>query len=195
MHDNDKIIKFPGGSPRQGAIVLRLELLLVPLPVWRRIMIGADCTFWDLHVAIQDAMGWEDKHLHRFTVDDPRTAERLHFGIPDASGFHGSERIEPGWEHRVTRYLVTDGLPMLYTYDFGDFWQHEVLREPAHDIAADQSLPTILAGEGACPREDCGGPAGWSDLLKSGLAAEFDPADIEFQDPVQRWRHIFGPAD
>jgi hypothetical protein len=31
-------------------------------------------SFWDLHVAIQDAMGWLDYHLHEFRLLD--TAER-----------------------------------------------------------------------------------------------------------------------
>lgn len=41
--------------------------------VWRRIQIPEAYSFWDLHVAIQDAMGWKDYHLHEFTVVDART--------------------------------------------------------------------------------------------------------------------------
>ena len=33
--------------------------------VWRRIAVPGAYTFWDLHVAVQDAMGWNDSHLHR----------------------------------------------------------------------------------------------------------------------------------
>lgn len=29
--------------------------------VWRTIQIKETCTFWDLHVAIQDGMGWDGK--------------------------------------------------------------------------------------------------------------------------------------
>lgn len=36
--------------------------------VWRRIQVPSRYSFWDLHVAIQDAMGWQDYHLHEFTV-------------------------------------------------------------------------------------------------------------------------------
>jgi hypothetical protein len=51
-------------------------------PIWRRIQVPETFTFWDLHVAIQNAMGWNDSHLHEFRVnkfdpqevifDDPR---------------------------------------------------------------------------------------------------------------------------
>jgi hypothetical protein len=36
--------------------------------VWRRIQVPSGYSFWDLHVAIQDAMGWQDYHLHEFVV-------------------------------------------------------------------------------------------------------------------------------
>jgi hypothetical protein len=32
--------------------------------IWRRIQVPASYSFWDLHIAIQDAMGWFDCHLH-----------------------------------------------------------------------------------------------------------------------------------
>ena len=33
-----------------------------PLPIWRRIQVSQLCTFWDLHIAIQNAMGWQNHH-------------------------------------------------------------------------------------------------------------------------------------
>ena len=40
--------------------------------VWRRIAVPRGYTFFDLHCAIQDAMGWADSHLHTFRVDTQR---------------------------------------------------------------------------------------------------------------------------
>ncbi len=45
--------------------------LRVRPPIWRRIQVPETYTFWDLHVAIQDAMGWEDAHLHEFEMVSP----------------------------------------------------------------------------------------------------------------------------
>ena len=39
--------------------------------IWRRIQVPVTYSFWDLHVAIQDAMGWQDYHLHRFEIPHP----------------------------------------------------------------------------------------------------------------------------
>ena len=127
MNDSEpnNIIKFPGSGGKPGILQLKVELLLMPLPVWRRILVPGFYSFWDLHVAIQDAMGWEDRHLHQFTLDDPATGERVRLGIPDDSGFYGVSEVLPGWEHRVSRLMNPGALPALYTYDFGDEWQHE----------------------------------------------------------------------
>jgi len=38
--------------------------------VWRRIQVPEKYSFWDLHVATQDAMGWLDYHLHEFRLLD-----------------------------------------------------------------------------------------------------------------------------
>ncbi len=72
--------------------------------IWRRIQISAKCTFWDLHVALQDAMGWTDSHLHEFRVVNPTTSQKENVGIPDGHG----EDVNPmlaGWEIKVKDYM------------------------------------------------------------------------------------------
>jgi hypothetical protein len=80
-----KIIPFPGSEPPRSALVLRVELVMTPYPIWRRLRIAEQATFWDLHVAIQDAVGWSHRHRHLFTADDPGSGQRLRFGIPEVS--------------------------------------------------------------------------------------------------------------
>ncbi len=46
----------------------RIELLAIEPLIWRLIEVPSIYTFWDLHVAIQDAMGWLDYHLHSFNL-------------------------------------------------------------------------------------------------------------------------------
>ena len=64
-----------------------------------------------------------------------------------------------------------------YLYDFGDDWEHEV-----EVIGAGGDRPGVVAGEGACPPEDVGGPHGYADFLKA-LA---NPRDSE-HDHMQAW--------
>lgn len=42
--------------------------------VWRLIQVPSSYSCWDLHVAIQDAMGWTDSHLQGLTPDSPITS-------------------------------------------------------------------------------------------------------------------------
>ena len=187
------IIRFPGADRASGALQIRVELVLMPTPVWRRLLVPGEYTFWDLHVALQDALGWRDKHLHQFTLDDPRTGERLRLGIPDESGFHGVNQVMAGWEFPLLDYLTRDAPPALYTYDFGDDWQHEVVLEDTLSPYDPASLPRCLAGEGICPPEDCGGVVGWTEVAATLEPVErFDPASVVFDNPRERWHRAFG---
>ena len=66
--------------------------------IWRRFEVPASYNFWDLHVAIQDAMGWQDYHLHAFRVRNPVTGDVEEIGIPDEDRFEGEPDFLPGWE-------------------------------------------------------------------------------------------------
>ena len=190
-NNDSNIIKFPGSVSQGGILQFRVELLLMPLPVWRRFLVPEPYSFWDLHVAIQDVLGWQDKHLHQFTLDDPVTAERIRLGIPDDSGFHGDNEVLPCWEYQVRRFMKPSALPALYTYDFGDEWQHEILLEADLPAKRSMKLPHCLDGEGLCPAEDSGGPAACRDHLEPALGDEFVPEEVIFDNPRERWDRAF----
>src|SRR5512135_139822 len=107
--------------------------ILVVLPgtdplVWRRIQVPARYSFWDLHVAVQDAMGWEDRHLHEFELVDERDGRVVRIGIPDEE----MPEVRPclaSWQVPIAEHLGYDGRPVRYTYDFGDGWNHVLVCE------------------------------------------------------------------
>lgn len=208
-------------QPRDGPVPPRLVLqYLVVLAgtdplVWRRIRVPATYSFWDLHVAIQDAMGWLDYHLHEFRVLDPRSGTVMKLGIPDPEGWDESRPVA-GWLEFPLDYAVGDAPPMRYSYDFGDDWQHAVIFEGFEQVPGRRKLrPECLSGAGACPPEDCGGTHGYTELLAT-LAdpahpehaeylewtggpidpTSFSSGQVEFDDPQKRWRIAFeGGAD
>src|SRR3990172_12618127 len=98
-------------------------------PIWRRIQVPSDFTFWDLHVAIQDAMGWSDYHLHEFSMIDPSSRRRVKIGIPDDEDFAWGPEILPGWKLRIAGYFSMEDRSATYIYDFGDGWRHTVRLE------------------------------------------------------------------
>lgn len=56
----------------QIKIILDLET-----SIWRRILVPETYTFYDLHVAIQNAMGWNDEHLNHFILKNPLNGKKV----------------------------------------------------------------------------------------------------------------------
>ena len=177
--------------------------------VWRRLQVPDWYSFWDLHVAIQDAMGWKDCHLHEFVLVDQKWGRPLRVGIP------GDEMPEdrpclPGWKVPMARHLRYGCDPVRYRYDFGDEWEHIVEFEGVEP--SDQSgYPRCVAGAGACPPEDVGGAHGYAEFLQAMRDTKhpehramsewvggsfdpnvFDPRQVTFDDPLVRWNNAFG---
>jgi hypothetical protein len=187
--------------------------LIDTLPeIWRTIQVPDDYSFWDLHVAIQDAMGWLDYHLHEFNFKNGESVVRI--GMPDEE--FGDANILLGWETNIKPYFDKIGATALYAYDFGDGWEHLIKLEGILLTNAAIQYPICIAGERACPPEDCGGTPGFEDLLATlqhGKAAEkkelnqwlknheknyhpfkpdvFESHMVKFDDPELRWENVF----
>ena len=186
--------------------------------IWRRIQVPARYSFWDLHVAIQDAMGWLDYHLHAFRLRRPHQRKMIEIGIPDDG--EGDIDVLPGWTIPVRDIFTEPGQTAFYLYDFGDSWKHEVLLEGILLKEKGVKYPRCLAGERACPPEDCGSVPGYYrvvDIVSNRRHGEyretiawlkghaknyhpydpgaFDPADVHFDNPTKRWRHAFSEMD
>lgn len=96
---------------RRDVLCFRVELRHIQPAIWRRILVPARCSFWDLHVAIQDAMGWQDYHLHEFHVPTGFGEQPAVFGIPDDEFWDQEREILAGWEYSVVklwRYAFED---------------------------------------------------------------------------------------
>lgn len=120
-------------------------------PIWRRIRVPGDYTFWDLHVAIQDAMGWLDCHLHQFLVRNPETGAPEQIGIPDDESFLDEEPCLAGWEVPIAGYFIDANDTATYEYDFGDDWRHAVKFEGTDELRQGERALACLAGERLCP--------------------------------------------
>ena len=73
--------------------------------VWRRTQVPESYSFWDLHVAIQDAMGWLDYHLHEFRVVlDSKSGQIGWFEI-QVDDMREQPPVRPGWTVKVSDVL------------------------------------------------------------------------------------------
>lgn len=148
---------------------------LVVLPgtdplVWRRILVPEVYTFWDLHVAIQDAMGWMDSHLHEFEIVDPGgRLERIGIPLDDLDDVRptaaGSEvPISKVFVHGAGACPPED---VGGTRGYADFLQ--IIRDPDHP---EHGKTQTWVGGAFDPHA-------------------FDPASVTFDDPRKRWRTAF----
>ena len=143
----------------ERAYQLKVTLLEVEPPVWRRILVPGNLTLDRLHIAIQEAMGWTDSHLHEFEVGDQR------YGDPDPE--EPDLGLKPEWMVTLQKAVATEGARFEYLYDFGDTWKHEILVESIEVPQKQLRYPVCLVGERSCPPEDCGGPYGYTDFLEA----------------------------
>jgi hypothetical protein len=161
-------------------LVFHVQLEDLEPAIWRRLELRADRTFWDLHCAIQDAMPWEDLHLHEFRFPPPSTLPPI--GIPDPDLPESENREVASWKVPLEVGFAGESLSCLYVYDFGDDWRHTVTLEDRRQAHPDARYPRCTGGERSCPPEDVGGPPGYFEFL----AAILNPAHPEHES-YRRW--------
>ncbi|ANT65095.1 UPF0149 family protein [Prosthecochloris sp. CIB 2401] len=141
---------------------VRVTLLGVELPVWRRLRVPGGYRLDMLHGVLQLVMGWQNSHLHEFVVEDGG-GDRKFFGIPE---YDDTDRgLLDEQEYSLGDLVREPGERFLYIYDFGDDWVHEVVLESVLDSEGEERFLWCMDGEGACPPEDCGGVPGYTWLL------------------------------
>lgn len=196
-----------------GARALQFKVTLrgVDPPVWRRIQVPAGGTFWGLHVAIQDAMGWADGAIHRFRVPDPATGIAEEIGAPDPDDPEDDPGFLIDWEAPLANFFEQEGDAALYLYDPEEGWAHDVAFEGIVERTWPGRRARCTAGERAGPPEGVGGPSGYDDFLRAiaddghpgHLEARawhdgpfdpdaFDPSAVPMSDPDGRWKATYG---
>ena len=123
------------------SVQMRIELIGIDPPIWRRILCPSETTLDEFHVIVQRAMGWSNCHLHRFEIRD--------------RDIGNADYLED--ERKFSLKDVAVNEHFVYEYDFGDSWEHDVHIEKEVPRDANASYPVCVAGQRKCPPEDCGG--------------------------------------
>lgn len=155
-------------SLEDESVIMKISMYSDNLIVWRRLQIPLHYTFKELHMAIQSAFGWRDKHLHCFYLygDMAKQDQSLanHPGYhPDGIAAtrclqnrkevlmvedpHVVQELENGC---FLKDLMTD--KMLYVYDYNDRWEHMIEIEQVIRVS-DRNEVVELDGGGSVPPE------------------------------------------
>jgi hypothetical protein len=144
---------------RRNRQVYVFRMKLVGLTsVKRRVGVRGDQTLADLHRGIQEAFGWDGKHLYAFWLDGQFWSfEAVEYSHPD----HAKAQNPNGklWDmpetksadaDRIDTLELTPGQKIAYSFDFGDEWRVELT---VADIAADDGAryPALLESIGKAP--------------------------------------------
>jgi hypothetical protein len=176
------------GTPDSELLTVRVSLQKSADPeVWRVLRVPSDVRLDRFHQTLGASMGWEDSHLHVFE----RGPERYGFPDPELD-------IRDDRDTTLGALLKQPGDRLLYEYDFGDSWEHDVALEAV--TPSDGRGARCIGGEGRCPPEDVGGIHGYANLrqvlaspgrtghrevldwLGLDRAADFSPAAFSVED-------------
>ncbi|MEN6618821.1 MAG: plasmid pRiA4b ORF-3 family protein [Rikenellaceae bacterium] len=129
--------------------------------IWRRILVPSDLLLPDLHKIIQTTMGWTNSHLHQFIKD------RTFYTVKMRGDDFWDELNNVDYKKiKISDLLKEEKEKIVYEYDFGDGWEHDLLLEKILPVDEKLNYPVCLAGKMNCPPEDCGGVWGYSDMLE-----------------------------
>lgn len=145
--------------------VIKISLLYMKPPVWRRLIIDPTITFEDLHYIIQTVMPWTNSHLHQFVVAERTRDMQLIVSPDELEENWGAEGID-STTITVDSVLKQPNDMVKYEYDFGDDWQHHITLEKIVDPDPQKVPPFCLRVAKACPPDDTGGAWGFMRLLK-----------------------------
>lgn len=170
---------------------MKITLMDIDPPVWRRLLVRSDTTLADLHAIVQAAMGWTNSHLHQFKIEGVRFSypyepvHLLELTAIDSTAVHLYNVIPINLQYRGDSHPTIE-----YAYDFGDGWLHLLEFEAVLQAKPGQKTPVCIEGARACPPEDCGGPHGYRELL-AALKDPKHPAHEMYRD----WIGGFDPEE
>jgi len=151
---------------------LKITLKDIDPPIWRRVQVP-DCTLGDLHNIIEVAMGWDGWHMHQFIINGACYGPSPELGSD----------VEEEEDVQLSRVFAgRKKIRMVYKYDFGDGWQHDVDLERTVEREPKVTYPRCIDGARACPPDDVGGPCGYAEFVD----AMTDPSH-ESHDREKEW--------
>src|SRR3712207_4450429 len=119
-------------------------LLKISPAIWRRFHIRSDSTIADLHHTLQIVMGWDDEHLHQFTIHGK------HYGAERPGCIYFS--TDPT-TIRLDDFKLRLKERFLYEYDFNDYWLHQIRLEQILPFNPSKIYPFCIAGKRKTPQE------------------------------------------
>ncbi len=176
--------------------IIEVELVGVePLRIWRKLSVSTELSFEELHLVLQAAFGWENRHLYAFcersledliTINSPNDED-----APVTADWVPIDKLFINLYNK--REFLQREAVLRYIYDYGDHWEHLITVQDVEYRPS--SMLELLDGEGDCPPEEIGGVEGYMKWLqhRSGggeSANDFQPVVFDRARIQERLRHL-----
>lgn len=157
--------KLTGKQPyKYRAYELLVTLDLEAYKAQRRLIVPADIEFSQLHKVLQTVYEWKNYHLYDFAIfsDSKRKLVTRIVSYEEDLEYDKDAIL-------MERHTLSEFLPkykqLLYTYDMGDNWEHDIQLICVIE-EHDKESPYLLEASGQAPPEDVGGVGGFADFLE-----------------------------
>lgn len=153
----------------------KVTLKDVGIPVWRRIQIESESTFEELHYVLMASFDWLGYHLHEFEIrkTNGERSSNIRIGLPEGGSFDAkdsllfhmnsplAQSIDFGFprflhekEEQLSAWFKVEKDRALYTYDFGDNWDHDIVLEKILEPEPHTLYPLCIKAKNDTPPED-----------------------------------------
>lgn len=190
---------------------LKITLKHLSSPVWRRLEIDSSISFQELHNLIQIAFEWENCHLHSFSIRKSNGASITHqdveIGSLDEDDLFSIVTERSKYEEKdeiVGDWLLKVKDRCLYTYDFDEDWEHDIILEEITEPSESAFYPRCVKAKGISPGEE--GALFFNELVEIDTHELCEDINEAFQAYMtssslideathEQWKELFSVAD
>ncbi len=189
-----KALKERYGEDIFSRDMLEIKVRLQDLDCERILIVPSDFNFSLFHKVLQAAFGWQDEHFHRFVLETDKNGipvkiiEPAEFDEFDIDGTPNAEKINSS--DVTLGEIFGKYKKMIYEYDFGDDWIHEIELIRVISNSPDPEAHCVKA-KGDAPMENSGGTWGFREIQR----IMNNPDDPEYKDTMEwvkstGWNHV-----
>ena len=122
-------------------IQFKIHIVGISPRIFRRFVVRDSTSISQLHHLIQMIVGWDGYFLHEFHI----------WGRYYGSFYSNDYRVP------LSHFAFKEKDKFTYTYNFYEFWEHELRVEKITPLSLNDYSPKVISGKRACPIEGIGG--------------------------------------
>lgn len=166
-------------TPSKNIYQLKISIKGAKPPIWRRVLVGSEISFLELHDVIQSVFNWENYHMYQFFG---KVGNYMDKEFVEEENFFGGKKDYPADKISMDSELQKIKDKIKYIYDFGDDWEHDIVLENILPYDEKKIYPVCVAGKRNGPVEDSGGIYSFNEIVEAIENPTFDNQNVLGED-------------